>query len=287
MTTPIAEMLGLPVKIKKSSPQSRPQAKTIRKQPTTETHTKAEVVAVLPVSGKGKVATREADILKAAGVLSQVRTPEVLPAVPGHPALESKNGGGGPGVGTSMALTKTARRVRALELRAQGLGFREIRTQLESEGFGLYKNGQPTGKRLSLKTVYYDVQESLVYLARLQTSMAEDVRNLELIRLDHMQSKLATFINIGDTYSIMAALAIMKHRAALLGLMPSASGGGGGKKDKDGDRPPPRDLSTLTDTELRRQIAEQAKALGVDLVQMGMEDPEAGNGGGGEGSDPQ
>lgn len=263
-TAPITQLLGIP------PPRRFKGAKSLNDSRATATHTRAEVSAQSPARSKSKRAKAAARDLEQAGIIPPITTPEILPAVPGHPALESRNGGLGKGTGTAMVFSREARRVRALELRRQGLSIRAICDELTAEGFN-----RTDGKPLSVKTIFYDLQECLVYLARLQPAIAEQVRNLELYRLDHMQQALDRFVGQGDTYAIMASLAIMKHRADLLGLKMTAN-----NVDPKDNKQFTRPLENLTDTELRQRVADRAKALGVALPEEFMDSPPPGEIGG-------
>jgi hypothetical protein len=130
------------------------------------------------------------------------------PPPPDHPDSYP----GGPNADPVMALAITphpgtaegrlARRTKALELRIEGKGYHEIAALLG----------------VTYKTAYYDVQESLVHLGRYHTHLAEDVRTVELARLDVMTQALWPAVLKGSTYHIDTALKVMSRRAAMLGL---------------------------------------------------------------------
>jgi len=99
-------------------------------------------------------------------------------------------------------LTPEERKVEALNLRMAGHDYRTIAKELG----------------VSIKTAYFDVQRTVVYLAQHERVLAENVRALELARLDSMQAYLWPAIARGDTFAIGAQLKLMERRAKMLGL---------------------------------------------------------------------
>ena len=67
-------------------------------------------------------------------------------------------------------------------------------------------------------TSYNDVQSSLSSLDKVKKESAERMREMELVRLDHMTQRLASDVNKGDTKAILAEVRIMERRARLCGL---------------------------------------------------------------------
>jgi hypothetical protein len=252
----ITEEFGLKVPPKGKRPrQPRVKGIAVKLHDSTETETKAGVAAEEPVSGDGVKVAEDTAVIIEAGVLPSIDVPEVLPAAPGHELVDKF-------AGTALEgrALKVARRARALQLRLNGLDYRDIKHTIHAE-----MCGDPhcpamadttarciNGRKWGLKTLFYDVQQSLVYLARIDVKLTEDVRNLELARLDYMQSALAKGCDAGDTYSIMAALKIMETRAKYIPtLMPKEDGGGGdGAGVGGGIRP----HAHLTNEQLQQRI---------------------------------
>ena len=67
-------------------------------------------------------------------------------------------------------------------------------------------------------TSYKDVQSALSSLDKVKKDTAEKMREMELVRLDHMTQRLAADVNKGDTKAILAEVRIMERRARLCGL---------------------------------------------------------------------
>jgi len=100
------------------------------------------------------------------------------------------------------------RRVRALELRKSGLTFREISRQLGAD----------------LHTVHGDVQAELAALRERTVEQAQDLREMELARLDSFNLGLWKQIKAGSAPAVSAAVRVSERRAKLLGLdAPTAS----------------------------------------------------------------
>jgi transcriptional regulator len=99
------------------------------------------------------------------------------------------------------------RRVRALQLRILGLSYRRIAAELN----------------VSEAQSFRDVQSELDRLAKQAQENAEQLRTLELRRLDEMQAAIAPQLfpakgNNANLGAIDRALRIMERRARLLGL---------------------------------------------------------------------
>ena len=94
------------------------------------------------------------------------------------------------------------RRLRALDLRKAGYTYRQI--------------GEECG--VSHKTAYTDVAGAMSDLASIELEKADDLRRMELQRLDGMWRGLYANAADGDPASIRAALGVMERRSKLLGL---------------------------------------------------------------------
>lgn len=96
------------------------------------------------------------------------------------------------------------RRVQALQLRKAGASYRQIATQLG----------------VDIATAWSDVQAELLQLRTLATTTAEDVKALELQRLDALTAGL--FVKAtssgGDARAVTALVRVSERRARLLGL---------------------------------------------------------------------
>ena len=93
------------------------------------------------------------------------------------------------------------KQVAALELRVQGKSFRAIALELKYSG--------PSGAFAAVEAA----------LKRTLTGHSEEVRNLELERLDRLQMEVWILATEGaNLQAIEKVLAIMRRRAALLGL---------------------------------------------------------------------
>lgn len=123
-----------------------------------------------------------------------------------------------------------ARRIRALELRKSGYSYRTIADTLE----------------VNVSTAYKDVQASLQVLRDLEVQQAEDVRGIEIERMDRLLLAVWDRAMDGDERSVRSALSIMERRAKLLGLDAPA------KSEHTGE---------VTFVELARSMADQAAAL--------------------------
>lgn len=100
-----------------------------------------------------------------------------------------------------QCMAKT-RRVEALRLRKQGLDYATI-----AEKLGIAQS-----------TAYGLVKEALDQLAVEETETADEVRQIELARLDRYQSFLDERAEAGDEKAILAGVKIMERRARLLNL---------------------------------------------------------------------
>lgn len=94
------------------------------------------------------------------------------------------------------------RRVKALTLRKAGASYRDIAKQLD----------------VGLETAWSDVQAELVALREHATQLAEEVRELELRRLDDITIQATTRMRAGDPRWANVALKTQERRAKLLGL---------------------------------------------------------------------
>ncbi len=130
------------------------------------------------------------------------------------------------------------RRVKALEFRKAGASYREI------------------GRRLHVSTpqAFRDVHHELAALAERSQSLALEVRSLELERLDALLAALWPGCMSGDTKSVMAALAVGKRRADLLGL--------------DAPQRFAIDWESLTEAELERLAAGEDPAIVLRTVEV-------------------
>lgn len=94
------------------------------------------------------------------------------------------------------------RRLKALEYRKAGMTYREI------------------GERLGIDytLAYKDVHNELKRLTQLLGDSAEELRQLELERLDGLQIALEPMARVGNPTAVAATLRVMDMRAKLLGL---------------------------------------------------------------------
>lgn len=131
--------------------------------------------------------------------------------------------------------TIAARRVKALELRKSGASYRLI--------------GQALG--VDVATAWDDVQAELTALRMLTVKVAEDVRTLELERLDRWLAKLeAHGIAAGDPQAINTAIRLSESRRKLLGVDAPLK-----VQDVPHDRDVPHDKLDQRIDELQREIA--------------------------------
>ena len=101
------------------------------------------------------------------------------------------------------------RRHRALEMRKSGASYRAIGAQLG----------------VSEKTAHQDVQQALASLAELEQSSADELRTMELMRLDMAALALAPKLKTGDPAIVGAWVRISESRRKLLGLDMQPGGG--------------------------------------------------------------
>lgn len=187
----------------KTPTRPTPKSKAIKKATQEAIHL-GPGVDILPALSefKGWVEDGQDKVIEPPAPADYSRPPVAdAPEYPGHPDADPVMAiATTPHPGTAEG--RLARRTAALEMRIQGKGYHEIAALLG----------------VTYKTAYYDVQESLVHLGRYHTHLAEDVRTVELTRLDVMTQALWPAVMKGSTYAIDTALKVMGRRAAMLGL---------------------------------------------------------------------
>lgn len=94
------------------------------------------------------------------------------------------------------------RQLDAVEMRKQGMSYRAIADRLE----------------VSFQQVQRDVTEELKRLAALNLNAADELRQLELERLDRIIAGMDHWVQAGNAQAAMATLKAMDTRAKLLGL---------------------------------------------------------------------
>lgn len=94
------------------------------------------------------------------------------------------------------------RRVQSLDLRKAGASYRQIAAQL----------------KVSVETAWSDVQHELAELAKLAAASAEDVRALELARLDEVTLQMTRQMRTGSVAAAQTLIRAQERRARLLGL---------------------------------------------------------------------
>lgn len=94
------------------------------------------------------------------------------------------------------------RQLQALDLRKRGLSFRAIATKLN----------------ISPQTAYTDVMKELGRLAKERDGKLEELRELELERLDMLIIALEPMARVGDPSAVNSFLKAMERRAKYLGL---------------------------------------------------------------------
>lgn len=94
------------------------------------------------------------------------------------------------------------RHLTALELRKMGLSYRKIAEKLG----------------VSHVQIYNDIKSELASLSDLNTGATEELRQLELERLDRIIAALDHWVQSGNTQAAIALLKAMDTRAKLLGL---------------------------------------------------------------------
>ena len=108
-----------------------------------------------------------------------------------------------------MARGKVADRTRVIERQAQAL-------ELRKQG----KSYRAIGDRLGVSQMqaHRDIQDELKRLAALNLNSADELRQLELERLDRIIDGLDHWVQAGNAQAAMAILKAMDTRAKLLGL---------------------------------------------------------------------
>lgn len=94
------------------------------------------------------------------------------------------------------------RQIQAFELRKQGFSIRAIADRL----------------KVSVGTAFNDIQDELNRLAELKAENAEEVRTLELERIDMLIKGLSPMAMVGNVGAVTAYLKCLERRAKLLGL---------------------------------------------------------------------
>lgn len=91
---------------------------------------------------------------------------------------------------------------KALELRKKGYTYRQIAKEI-----GCHET-----------TAFHRVKNALQRLTTTLTESAEELRRIELEKLDYLENQLQTGIENFDTKAILAALKIQESRRKLMGL---------------------------------------------------------------------
>lgn len=94
------------------------------------------------------------------------------------------------------------RQLLALDLRKSGLTYRAIAAKLG----------------VNHQTAYNDVMAELKRLAELRADSAEELRQLELEKLDKYESSLTHWAEAGSVEAVKALLKVQERRSKLLGL---------------------------------------------------------------------
>lgn len=94
------------------------------------------------------------------------------------------------------------RQFKALELRKDGWSYRDIGAKLG----------------VSYTQAHRDVEEELRRLAQLNQDKAEELRQLELEKLDALEKAVSPMANVGQPAAVTLKLKVMERRAKLLGL---------------------------------------------------------------------
>ena len=124
------------------------------------------------------------------------------------------------------------RRIEALNLRRTGMSYREIGRNLDVSG----------------KRAYEMVSQAFAELKNDQNSTADEVRSLELERLDKMLESIWPKVEKGDVAALDRAVKIQERRAKLLGLDAPQSMD---LRSGDGSMTPQVDTSKLSDAALQ------------------------------------
>ncbi len=142
-------------------------------------------------------------------------------------------------------ISKLQQETKALELRLQGLTLEEI---AKKTGFWKDRRGAYRAVTTALKRATEDNNE-----------LADELRTLELERLDKYLTTLKAKIRKGDTRAIDTALRIMDRRAKLLGLDAPA------KSEVDVN------VSELPREQLIAGAVEQLRAMGYTVLEPDQE----------------
>ena len=129
----------------------------------------------------------------------------------------------------------------ALELRKTGATFETIAKQLG------YAGRQGAEKAVAAA------------LRRITEKPAQELKKLDIERLDGYLLALSTRIKVGDTFAINTALAVLGRRAKLLGLDMPIEHKIDGKIEMESP-----DLSAKDKAELEATLAEVEKSLGIN-----------------------
>lgn len=127
-----------------------------------------------------------------------VKAARIPPRGDAKPAVSNKPVRRPPGEDVTLA----EKRLAALEYRREGFSYRDIALMMNT----------------SLSTAFQWVQGELNALRQLTHEQAEDVRDMELQRLDMMLRSMSGGILAGDPMVISTALRIGERRSKLLGL---------------------------------------------------------------------
>lgn len=124
------------------------------------------------------------------------------------------------------------RQLLALDMRKSGYSFRKIAERL----------------KVSYQTAYRDVSAELSRMSELRDGKKEELRQLELERLDALTEALNPMASVGNPSSVSMSVKVMERRAKLLGL----------------DMPLEVELGLKRETLL--ELKAKADAAGVDLA---------------------
>ncbi len=114
-------------------------------------------------------------------------------------------------------MTDTARKRKPTTVRKAALGIRRQQAiELRLEGLSYLAIGQKLGT--STTAAYRDVQAALGEVAKQRTADAATVLDLELERLDCLQSGVWSKALAGDCEAVNTCLRVLSLRAKLLGL---------------------------------------------------------------------
>jgi len=120
---------------------------------------------------------------------------------------------------TAITITVSERKAYAMKLRTAGLNYREIHQEMIKR-YG--KDALPS--TYDERYAYRDVKAELDRLRSSSLDTAQDLRLLELDRLDQLQTAILGDALAGNLKAVDRVLKIMDHRAKLMGLFaPSKS----------------------------------------------------------------